>query len=106
MNQPLAKIAPMDFIKAPRRALNVKLVRTDSMAMLFNKQTYLHAKIAAKEHIWINLDNQCAKIALLENLAMWKEPHPLHYAQNAQVKSTIVSFVGHLFLNLKKQDLH
>jgi len=65
----------------------------DSMAMLFNKQAYLRAKIAAKEHIWINLDNQCAKIALLENLEMRKEQHPFHRAQNAQVKSsTIVSF--------------
>ena len=87
LNQPLAKIVLKDFIKVPGRALNVLLVRLDSMAMLFNKQTYLRAKIAAKVHIWINLDNQNVKIVLLENLGMRKEPHPLHHAQNAQVKS-------------------
>ena len=90
----LAKIALMGSIKAPRRALNVLLVQMESMAMLLNKQPCLHAKIVAKEHIWINLDNQNVKTALLDNLEMWKQPHPLHHAQNAQVKSlTTVSFV-------------
>ena len=90
----LAKIALMGSIKAPRRALNVLLVQMECLAMLLNKQPYLHAKIVAKEHIWINLDNQNVKTALLDNLEMWKQPHPLHHAQNAQVKSlTTVSFV-------------
>ena len=68
--------------------MNVLLVRMDSMAMLFNKQAYLRAKIAAKEHIWINLDNQCAKIALLENLEMWKQQQQLKIAKNVQPAKT------------------
>jgi hypothetical protein len=93
LNRSLARIVPKDFIKAPMRALNVMLVRTDSMAMLFNKQPCLHAKIAAKEHIWINLDNQNVKTALLDNSVMWKQQYPLHHAQNAQVNHQQLSLL-------------
>jgi hypothetical protein len=105
MNQPLANNVLKDFIKAPRRALNVLPVRMDSSAMLFNKQAYLRAKIAAKEHIWIRLDNQCAKIALLENLEMWKEPHPFHLAQSAQVKSSTLFLLWTSLFKFKQANV-
>ena len=51
LNQPRAKIAPLDIIKVPLQALNVLLVRMANLAMLLNKPAFLRAKIATKEDI-------------------------------------------------------
>ena len=87
MNQ-FAKIALMGSIKAPRQALNVLLVQMECLAMLLDKQPYLHAKIVAKEHIWINLDNQNVRTALLDNLEIWKQQQQLEHAKNVQPAKT------------------
>ena len=93
LNRSLAKIVLKDFIKVTRRALNATLANMENMAMLLNKQPYLHAKVAAKVHIWINLDNQNVKTALLDNSVMWKQQYPLHHAQNAQVNHQQLSLL-------------
>jgi hypothetical protein len=88
LNRSLAKIVLKDFIKTPKRALNATLANMENMAMLLNKQPYLHAKVAAKVHIWINLDNQNVKTALLDNLEMWKQQQQLKIAKNVQPAKT------------------